>query len=299
MPSQARPIQAGLDHASDSSSSRSLANQSNFDQAKFNHTNSDQSRFSRSASPSNPQASSQSSGERRRNLQISEALNCRLAAYALAAMAMGVGTRAAAQQPLGHIVYTPANIPILAPGGSTIALDLNKDGIADFYIRTTGYSSSNSGQFIKHEGVYETPAIGNYAIGKQALHKGEIIDVGGKFRTSKVGLAVVNFFAASGHFGSTSKGAFKHVTDKYLGVRFRIAGQMHEGWVRLTMTQSFGDISGAITGYAFDTVPNETGLAAGQIRSREESAEAPENTVQPATLGMLGLGAAGLELWRR
>jgi hypothetical protein len=103
----------------------------------------------------------------------------------------------------------------------------------------------------------------------------------------------------SGHFGSTSKGAFKHVTDKYLGVRFLIDGQMHEGWVRLTMKQSFGDISGTITGYAYDTVPNETGLAAGQIRSREDATEAPEDAAKPATLGMLGLGAAGLELWRR
>ena len=213
-------------------------------------------------------------------------------------MAMGVGV-AAAQEPVGHIVYTPANIPIMAPGGSTIALDLNKDGIADFYIRTTGYSSSNNGVFTKHEGVYQTPAIGNSAIGKRALAKGEIIDMGGQFRKTEVGLAVVNFFAASGHFGSSSKGAFKHVTDKYLGVRFMIDGQMHEGWVRLTMKQSFGDISGTITGYAYDTVPNETGLAAGQIRSGEGATKAPEDAAAKlATLGMLGLGAAGLELWR-
>jgi len=288
MPGQARPSPAGLDHASNSSSSRS----------NFNQSNSNQSSSTRSGSPSNTHASNQSKGKQNYNLQISEALNHRLAAYGLAAIAMGVGV-AAAQEPLGHIVYTPANIPIMAPGGSTIALDLNKDGIADFYIRTTGYSSSNNGIFTKHEGVYQTPAIGNSAIGKQALHKGEIIDMGGKFRNTEVGLAVVNFFAASGHFGSTSKGAFKHVTDKYLGVRFLIDGQMHEGWVRLTMKQSFGDISGTITGYAYDTVPNETGLAAGQIRSREDATEAPEDAAKPATLGMLGLGAAGLELWRR
>jgi len=128
----------------------------------------------------------------------------------------------------------------------------------------------------------------------------EIIDLGGEFRTSEVKMAEIHLFAASGHFGYYSSGAFKRVTDRYLGVRFLIGGQMHEGWVRLTMKCGLDGVSGTITGYAFDTVPNETGLAAGQIRGGTAGTKAPEHAAaKPATLGMLGLGAAGLELWRR
>lgn len=92
------------------------------------------------------------------------------------------------------------------------------------------------------------------------------------------------------------------MNDKYLGVKFLISGQVHEGWIRLTMTNSFGDVKGTITGYAYETVANETGLAAGQIRSENEDAttgetKPPAYTVKPATLGMLSLGAAGLSFW--
>lgn len=243
------------------------------------------------------------SNRKHRNPQISETLNRRLAGYGLAAMAMSVGVPAAGQAPVGHIVYTPANIPIVAPGGSTIPLDLNNDGTVDFTITTTGSSSTRNGNFYKHVAVFETPGAGNSAIAKRALAKGEIIDKGGQFRSSQVPMVALNFFAASGHFGTSSKGAFKHVNDKYLGVKFLIGGQAHEGWVRLTMTNSFGDVKGTITGYAYDTVANETGLAAGQIRSGNEDAvtgeaKPPAYTVKPATLRMLSLGAAGLPLWR-
>lgn len=248
----------------------------------------------------NELSANRTSSKQKHNSQLSATLNHRLAAYGAAAVAMGVGIPAAAQVPVGHIVYTPADIPILAPGGSTISLDLNHDGVADFTITTSGYSSSRNGNFYKHEAVYETPATGNSAIGKRALAKGQIIDMGGQFRASEVALADVNFFAASGHFGTSSKGAFKRVVDKYLGVKFSIGGQMHEGWVRISMKSSFGDITGTITGYAYDTVPNETGLAAGQIRGGTAGTTTPEDsTAKPATLGMLGLGSAGLEMWRQ
>jgi hypothetical protein len=128
-----------------------------------------------------------------RNPQISETLNRRLAGYGLAAMAMSAGVPVAAQAPVGHIVYTPANIPIVAPGGSTIPLDLNNDGTIDFTITTTGSSSTRNNNFYKHEAVFETPAAGNSAIAKRALAKGEIIDKGGQFRSSQGAMVALNF----------------------------------------------------------------------------------------------------------
>src|SRR5206468_3671055 len=106
--------------------------------------------------------------KQKHNSQFSGTLNHRLAAYGTAAVAMGIGLPAAAQVPVGHILYTPADIPILAPGGTTIQLDMNHDGTTDFTITTSGYSSSGNGNFYRHEAVYETPAAGNSAIGKRA-----------------------------------------------------------------------------------------------------------------------------------
>src|SRR5258708_13724567 len=94
----------------------------------------------------------------------------------------------------------------------------------------------------------------------------------------------IHVFAGSGHFGYYSSGAFKRVTDRYLGVRFLIGGQMHEGWVRLTMKCGLDGVSGTITGYAFDTVPNETGLAAGQIRGGPAGMKVPAARRPPTTL---------------
>ena len=46
--------------------------------------------------------------------------------------------------------------------------------------------------------------------------------------------------------------------NRYLGVRFRIDGQIHYGWVRLTvLTQPTGTWSATITAYAYETVPNK------------------------------------------
>jgi hypothetical protein len=89
--------------------------------------------------------------------------------------------------------------------------------------------------------------------------------------------------------------------NRYLGVRFKIDGQIHYGWVRLTMlTQPAGTWSATITAYAYETIPNKpifpgiTGKAAVKDEV-EKSSQSPGNP----SLGMLALGADGLTLWRR
>jgi len=76
-----------------------------------------------------------------------------------------------------------------------------------------------------------------------------------------------------------------------------VDGQAHYGWARLNVTicllRSPGCLPGnqiteTLTGYAYDTVPNQ-GLLAGQTTA----------TPEPGTLGLLALGSLGLGFWRR
>jgi hypothetical protein len=113
--------------------------------------------------------------------------------------------------------------------------------------------------------------------------------------------------SASGHqyYG----GPWKNVLHHYLGLKFIIRGKVHYGWARLNVNAAHG-IAATLTGYAYETIPCKS-IKAGQTK---EAADNPTNndfgpgasltspipdTPQPASLGMLALGAQGVLLWRR
>ena len=105
-------------------------------------------------------------------------------------------------------------------------------------------------------------------------------------------------------------GSFRRlgVTNRYLGLEFQIKGRTHYGWARLTFED--GVLSATLTGYAYETIAGKS-IRAGLTKSTaHESGEVdfgpgPFMTVpipvapQPASLGMLALGAQGMPLWRR
>jgi hypothetical protein len=82
-------------------------------------------------------------------------------------------------------------------------------------------------------------------------------------------------------------GKGKGARDRYLGLKFVINGEVHYGWARLSVTlghqRQFDDVSGTLTGYAYETVP-EKPIIAGQIAGPDVI------TAQPETLGGLALG---------
>jgi hypothetical protein len=101
-----------------------------------------------------------------------------------------------------------------------------------------------------------------------------------------------------------------NVKDRYLGFKFQIGGKTHYGWARLNARLQGSKITLVLTGYAYETIAGKS-IKAGQTKeAADHSGEqdfspnadltAPiSDTPQPASLGMLSLGAQGVALWRR
>jgi hypothetical protein len=109
--------------------------------------------------------------------------------------------------------------------------------------------------------------------------------------------------AYAGGYGSQtfSDGPWVKATNRYLGLKFLINGQVHFGWARLTVSKQFRHV--VLTGYAYETIPNKA-LRAGQT-SEPAATEASKTTPLPdfvpqlPSLGLLASGAEGLDIWRR
>ena len=239
-------------------------------------------------------------------ISLRDSLHQHLHMYALSASAAGVSLLALAQPGEAEIIYTPAQVT-LTPG-QHYALDLNNDGITDFtlknhtYVTTSGWwgyivlRHPAGNEVAAHRVRYGFPWAYAFRSGahitKQARH----------FVPGQASMAKW----AVGWWGSTKGGSWisagNGVSNRYLGLKFKIDGQVHYGWARLSMGLSPWTVT--LTGYAYETIPNKT-IFAGQEQGNDESGgqSGPTALTQPdqapATLGALAQGAAALSLWRR
>jgi hypothetical protein len=255
----------------------------------------------------NPEETNSGSLRRtRKTASVSEGLDRRLGAYALVACASGVSIAALAQQtPHSTIIYRPVSINFwgsVRGSSSPLQLDLNDDGVTDFTI-----SAGGSGYSLGTEGVsyYQAIAFWGAAEGNggayDALDKGMYIGPDRKFIGGTLLLhsrwehrhrGSYGHAKCWGPFGAPSNSP----KNAYLGVKFLVGSETHYGWIRLTTScDTPGTVEGTVTGYAYETLP-DTPIAAGQIYSGTDE---EKETEKPATLGMLGLGSAGLPLWRK
>lgn len=242
-----------------------------------------------------------------RPLRLSQALQRQLNLYGIAASAAGVGALALAQPAAAEVSYTPAHQVIGANG--VFNLDLNHDKIVDFLIQQWNY-----GNWSSNNQLLADPAVGNGVVGKQgmasALASGASIGPNQKFiaggSNGEVMLSVTHTTT-----GGTSfvHGAWGNVRNLYLGLKFRIDGQTHYGWARLSVQRQQFHFTALLTGYAYETTPN-TAIKAGQT-SDGVAANAPNpNSLESSTtttlndpsfmqrhrtLGDLALGAKSLQ----
>ncbi len=230
--------------------------------------------------------------------------------YALAAAATGVGILAS-QPSEAKIIYTKAHRQITP--NTTIKLDLNHDGITDFSFKDTFSTSfySSFGRLFaiptgKHNQIRGHEVSGRaYA---SALFAGARVGPKNQFLPGSGMMAAVSFLGGRRQPGSEScTGPWANVSHRYLGLRFVITGEVHFGWARLDVTCSTQGsmVSAVLTGYAYETVPNQP-----IVTGKQKGTEDPDNTsqqsrgparptaLQPASLGRLAQGAAGLTSWR-
>jgi hypothetical protein len=228
----------------------------------------------------------------RRASPINSKLEKSLTAYMAAAGAAGVGLLALAQPSEAKVVYTATNVTLTTP----IAIDLNHDGVTDFTIGFAGYM---------HDLLLDvTPNVpGNAVRGNGSAACGFFgvpVGPGAKFATNSYWGHGVRMASRYAYGVSQSYGAWANVTNRYLGFKFLINGEVHYGWARVSVTNYLENV--LLTGYAYETTPNTT-IIEGHISGPSADNLAPADFLapaqQPASLGMLARGADALSIWRR
>ena len=233
----------------------------------------------------------------RKTFKISHSLNRKLNTYALVASAAGVSVLALARASESKVVYTETHQ--VTSSRVPLFIDLNHDGIRDFILHTTYYVGSGYFKVGLDASGYRN--FNNMVAGRRfsrssyffsaasALRAGARIGPGGKFSVNFPFMAEELF---DGHGSQNSdlgpwaaKG--KGVRNRYLGLKFVVHGKVHYGWATLSVTlghdRQHNDVSGTLTGYAYETVPNEP-IIAGQISGPDVI------SVHSETLGRLARG---------
>jgi hypothetical protein len=233
----------------------------------------------------------------RKTFKISDSLNRQLNTYALVASAAGVSVLALAGASEAKVVYTETHQ--VTHIGFPLYIDLNHDGIKDFVLRTTYYVGSSCFEGLNASGYRN---MNNAVAGRRfsrssyffsaasALPPGARIGPERKFPVHHPFMAVELFnrihtsqYSDVGPWVEKDKG----VRNRYLGLKFVIHGKVHYGWARLSVTlghhRQYGDVSGTLTGYAYQTIPNKP-IITGQTKGPDVI------TVQPETLGELARG---------
>ena len=236
---------------------------------------------------------------------LSKTIDRNLRVYSTAALAAGVSMVALAKPAQSEVVFTKKTIQVPENPSLPFALDLNHDGITDFY----AYQWYSAYPFSDHALQIFPPSGGagrlvadrhNYAL---ALARGAKIGPAAHFSTVRRDVEFVNsnddtynhFYKRYlyGNWGGNPK-------NKYLGIKFLIKGQTHFGWIRMTVITDPRGLSTTITGWAYETVPNKAITAGSGAPAAIETTDTDDAQKPTApSLGTLALGADGLAIWRR
>lgn len=237
---------------------------------------------------------------------LTHSLDHKLFGCAAAASAAGVSMMALVQPSQAEIVYTPTNQTISINRGP-VALDLNNDGVADFFLTNT--SRFYTGAFASRRGAAFPTGGGSIRLHRLDIFPqpgNRVLITGGSYASvlrasRKVGPADKWYdtrawmeICSSGSFLS-DRGPWRDVKARYLGLAFSVGGETHFGWARLNVSRLKGScqITAVLTGYAYETIPGKS-IAAGETSGTAKVSDEERAT----TLGTLALGSVGVA-WRR
>lgn len=234
----------------------------------------------------------------RKTFRISDSLNRQLNTYAQVACAAGVSMLALVGASEAEVVYTETYR--VTRTDAPLYIDLNHDGINDFLLRSNFYvgtSGTDVGLSAFGDrnpdnvvaGRRFSSGSGYFFSAASAFRAGARIGPEGNFDVDFPFMAMEHFERVGNQYSDQGPwaGEGKGVQDRYLGLKFVIRGEVHYGWARLSVTlghqRQFGDVSGTLTGYAYETVPDKP-IIAGRITGPDVITEEPE------TLAGLALG---------
>ncbi|HYV95202.1 MAG TPA: T9SS type A sorting domain-containing protein [Chitinophagales bacterium] len=193
-------------------------------------------------------------------------LSKKLKQYSAMAGCLLAGSKLADAQ----IVYTDVN-PDAVSLNSVYSLDLNNDGLVDYWITTYLYSSTGTETgyvYVSPVDNNEVANVENYP-GAQiefypaVLNAGDNIDPQLKWDDmSSQTLAYFSLSFTSGY--RYTSGNWISQEKKYLGLRFNFNGELHYGWVRLSVSSEASPCT--ILDYAYEATPNKM-IKAGDIGS--------------------------------
>jgi len=207
--------------------------------------------------------------------------------YAAAATAAGVGLLALAASAEARIVYTRANEQIVPD--HRFPLDLNHDKKTDFTLVDTvgAIFFTNWGVLTAYPNRSGNAIWGYQATGglrfASALPAGFKLGPNKGFSLGQKVMAQSTFLGGRRQYSTSCKGPWKGAINRYLGFQFKIKTETHYGWARLNITCNQTEVTGTLTGYAYETIPNKP-IITGRIKS------ADDNDVALTTLGRLALG---------
>ena len=250
-----------------------------------------------------PNKRREKSGSSRTPARLSTRLDKGLLAYIAAASAAGVGTLAGAPPADAEIVYTPANA-IIRGGTDTYNLDLNHDGITDFkftLFQNCIDSCYSQLDVYPANGPNVVVAGGGPSSSAPALLAGVKVGPSGPFNVFGLMASLETFGGTFPAWRGQWVNGGKGVKDRYLGFRFAISGQFHYGWARLTVTTTKTSFTPILTGYAYETVPDQP-ITTGVFLTPSPSMTVPNNVPMGSvsstkensaalTLGALARGA--------
>ena len=187
---------------------------------------------------------------------------------------------------------------VINKNNSPYNLDLNNDATNDVILGVTELNGAGT-SYYPGLGTFTFTYAGSYAVvqagagagvmgmvtgssstfAPMALNDGDAIGVAGNFGAD--GALAIDALLTIQAFSFTypvTEGEWIGATDKFLGVRFTNAGNIHYGWVRMSVTDDASTIT--VKDYAYNTQAT-TAINAGQSLSLENVAVENKVTIRP------------------
>jgi len=240
----------------------------------------------------------------RSSVRLTESLENSLTRYVLA----GLGTVVLVPAVNAQVIYTQANVTFDV---GAVKMDFDHDGTPDLALNN--HTSRYNGIYYNILGIVGKGKPGAGVIAKvsyaQALAYGASIGPNLSFTALSHRKDVpLEAFTCFYENCANYRGNWLNVRDRFLGVQIQLNGQLHYGWVRLTVQRIrklpfFIDVT--LKDYAYESTPNKA-ITAGDRgpdltseiqQEKRESISAARPPVD-ASLGLLSAGADAIPLWR-